>query len=252
MTRTRRITWLIALSAIVWTFIATPAGAVIVHDLRVDFSNANNPNGPWRYYKGSTLLSHFTPVSNATLALAVANGYWGDTASSNNSAIMLTTANGSATGFWSDADFLQDEVLVRTTDPSTGGPMTVTWTAPTSGSFTYAGFVWFAGTPQGPGGNSFTLSINNGPAIESGSAGQGQDRQNMVGMVNGTLPTNISAGDVISLQFNPLPGPPFGSLAGVSWTIDFQPVPEPSSWLLATGGGLTIATLSWRRKRVYH
>src|SRR6185503_15722118 len=138
---------------------ANSAHAVIVYDLRIVFSNTNNPNFTWKYFKGNVPLTHFTPVTNATLASAAANGYWGDTSSSNNSAIMLTTANGSATGLWADSDFLVGEVLVRTTDP-TGDPMNVTWTAPSNGSFTYSGFFWFANAPLGPGSNSFTLSLN--------------------------------------------------------------------------------------------
>jgi hypothetical protein len=216
-------------------FLPSTHAAIIVYDLRVDFSNVNNPNGTWRYYKGNTLLTHYTPVTQPTLSLAAANGYWGDSSTSNNSAIMLTTANGSATGLFSDTDFLVDHVLVRTTDPSTGGPMIMTWTAPTAGSFTYNGFLWYAGGPLGPGGNSFTLSLNNGPAFEMGSAALGQDMPNATGMVNGATPISVLAGDVVALELNPLPGPS-GSLAGVSFTIDFTPVPEVGSLSLAALG----------------
>jgi len=227
---------------------ATPTqAAIVVYDLRVDFSNTSNPNGPWQYLKGNVPLSHFTPVTQPNLPLAVANGYWGDTASSNNSAIMLTTAKGSATGSWTDNDFLKGEVLVRTTDPS-GAPMNVTWTAPTAGTFTYSGFLWFANGPLGPGGNSFTLKLNNGPTMEAGSATIGQDRNNVTGMVNGLTPTAVLAGDVLSVQLDPLPGPPFGSLAGVSFTIDFTPIPEPGSLTLASLAGAGLAFVARRRR----
>lgn len=227
---------------------ATPTqAAIVVYDLRVDFSNTSNPNGPWQYLKGITPLTHFTPVTQPSLPAAAANGYWGDTASSNNSAIMLTTAKGSATGFFSDNDFLQGEVLVRTTDPN-GAPMNVTWTAPTAGTFTYSGFLWFANGPLGPGGNSFTLKLNNGPTMETGSATIGQDRNNVSGMVNGLTPTAVLPGDVLTLQIDPLPGPPFGSLAGVSFTIDFTPVPEPGTLTLATLAGVALVFVAWRRR----
>lgn len=230
---------------------AEAAHAIVVYDLRIDFSNSSNPNGTWRYQKGNSLLAHFMPVSNATLALATANGYWGDTASSNNSAIMLTTAPGSATGLWSNADFLTGEVLVRTTDPLTGGPMNATWTAPSNGSFTYSGFFWYAGTPTGPGSNDYTLSLNAGPAMEAGTAGVGQDRTNVVGMVNGLTPVNVTTGDVLTLSMSPTTGFPFGSLAGVSLTIDFTPdavsliVPEPGTFVL----GILGICLAYRSRR---
>ena len=227
---------------------ANPAcGVIVVYDLRVDFSNANNPNGTWHYLKGNVPLTHFSPVTNATLATAAANGFWGETSSSNNSAIMLTTADGSATGLWSDNDFLTGEVLVRTTDPSTGGPMIVTWTAPSNGSFTYSGALWFANAPLGPGGNSYTLSLNNGPNMEAGTASLGQDRQNGTSMVNGLTPVNVLMGDVMALEINPLPGPT-GSLAGVTFTIDFTPVPEPSSLILASIGIGGLIGHIWRRR----
>jgi hypothetical protein len=225
---------------------ASPASAaIIVYDLRVDFSNASNPNGTWQYLKGNTLLTHFTPVTNPTLALAAANGYWGDTASSNNSAIMLTTADGSATGLWADSDFLQDEVLVRTTDPP-GAAMNVTWTAPSAGTLTYNGGVWLANGPLGPGMSSFTLDLNNGPALESGVVGPVSGYTNGVGMVNGQTPMNVLAGDVFTLEIAALPGPS-GALTGVTFTIDFQPIPEPSSCALA-GIGL-VGLLACARRR---
>lgn len=230
--------------------VANPAhGVIVVYDLRLDFSNANNPNGPWEYLKGNVPLTHFSPVTNPILATAVANGFWGDTSSSDNSAIMLTTADGSTTGLWSDNDFTDTEVLVRTTDPSTGGPMIVTWTAPTSGSFTYSGEFWDANAPLGPGGNSFTLSLNNAPPMESGFALTGQNRPTGYSMVNGLTPTNINAGDVLALEMNPLPGPPFGSLSGITFTIDFTPVPEPSTLVLAVIGAVGLLVQVVRRRR---
>lgn len=206
--------------------------APTVYDLRIDFSDSINPNGTWRYYKGNTLLTHSTPVTNATLALATTNGFWGDTSSSNNSAIMKTTANGSATGSWTDSDFLVNEVLVRTTDPASGGPMLVTWTAPSAGTFTYNGFIWLANGPLGPGGNSFALWQNNLPPIETGQATIGQNRTNVSGFVNGATPVNVLAGDVLSLQIDSIAPFPTGSLAGVSFTIDFTPLPEPTGLTL--------------------
>jgi hypothetical protein len=230
--------------------LANPAsGVIVVYDLRLDFSNANNPNTPWEYLKGNVPLTHFTPVTNPILATAVANGYWGDTASSDNSAIMLTTADGSTTGLWNDNDFTDTQVLVRTTDPLSGGPMIITWTAPTNGTFTYSGEFWNANAPLGPGGNSFTLSLNNAPPLEIGSASTGQSRPTGYAMVNGLTPTNVIAGDVLALEMNPLPGPPFGSLSGVTFTIDFTPVPEPSALVLAAIGMFGLVVRAGRRRR---
>ena len=248
MKSTQRVRWELFAAMFVIGLMAGPARAiVVVYDLRLDFSDTNNPNGAWAYHKGTNLLSHFSPVPQPTLAAAVANGYWGDTSSSLNSSIMKTTANGSSTGLWSNNDFLAGDVLVRTTDPSTGGAVIVTWTAPSSGTFTYSGDIWFAGAPTGPGSNDFTLTLNAGPALEAGTAGLGQDETNPVVMVNGLTPTSVNPGDVLALQLSPSIGMPFGSLAGAGLVVDFVPAPEPSSLLLGLSG--IIGSIAWWMRR---
>jgi hypothetical protein len=76
MTATARllVAWL--LLAVCLTICAAPAQAIIVvYDLKLDFSNANNPNGVWAYYQGNTQLTRYTqvpapePVSGVLLAL---------------------------------------------------------------------------------------------------------------------------------------------------------------------------------------
>jgi hypothetical protein len=118
--------------------------------------------------------------------------------------------------------------------------MIITWTAPSAGSFTYSGMLWNANAPLGPFGTSYTMSLNNGPALESGTALLGNDRNNGIGMVNGLIPVNVLPGDVVALEFNPAAGPPTGALAGITFTIDFTPVPEPSSVVLATFAALGV------------
>jgi hypothetical protein len=230
----------VCLAAVTLAVVALPARAVIiVHDLKIDFSTSNNVTGPWRFYEGNTLLAHFTPVPTS-LASAVSGGYWGTSLTSLNTSIMQATANGSTVAGHTDNDFLAGDMLLRTTDPSTGGPLTVTWTAPTAGSFTYSGEFWYADPAAGPFGNSFGLSLNNGPAMESLTASIGQDRNTGALTVNGFNVTNVAAGDVLSLVFNPTPSSPVGTLAGINFVIDFTPVPEPSTALLALLGGLIL------------
>lgn len=221
--------------------------AIIVYDNDLDFSDTTNPNGTWSYQQGNALLTHFTPLPQAPLNTAAANGYWGTSSSSVNGAILRTTANGSSTGLWNDLDFLAGDVLVRTTDPMTGAPATLTWTAPQAGSLTYAGLVWYAGAPQGPWSNDFTLTFNAGPVLESGSAGLGINRQSSYNLVGGMLPISVSAGDTLSLELTPSIGMPTGSWAGVIWTIDFQPVPEPSGLVLGLIGTICLGVVFWRR-----
>ncbi len=244
MKSTAKLGGLVAGALLALAICANPASAaILVYDIDVDFSDTNNPNATWTYQQGNSLLTHYTPVPQPKLTLGVANGYWGTSSSSLSTSVMKATADGSATGLYSDNDFKAGDVLVRTTDPSAGGPVRVTWTAPSNGTYTYGGWVWFAGAPEGPGGNSFSLTFNAGPVLESGVAGFGQNRPNAVSMLNGLLPMPISAGDVLTLEFNPLPGPPSGSLAGVAFTVDFTPVPEPGTLALAATGVAALALL---------
>jgi hypothetical protein len=239
----------LALLLVASTAFAAPAAAlIIVYDNDLDFSNTNNPAGTWSYLQGNSLLSQQAAVPNPQLALAVPNGYWGASSSSINSSMMLPTANGSVTGLWSDSDFLAGDMLLRTTDPNTGGPMILAWTAPSAGSFTYAGEIWFADAPSGPSFSDFTLSLNANPPTESGTVGFGQNRTNGVNLANGSLPIAVNAGDVFALEVGPAAfGPPTGALLGVLITIDFTPVPEPGSCVLSIMGLSAIFGLTCRQ-----
>ena len=234
--------WGIAVS-----LLAAPAQAVVVvYDLGLDYSDTLNPNGVWSFTKGNTLLTHYTPVPTS-LAPAVANGYWGTSASDLNSSVMLSTAGGSAVPPLTNFDFPAGEVLVGTTDANTGGPVDINWTAPSNGTFTYSGWVWYADPTAGPFGNNFNMSLNNGPSMEFLTAGIGQNFVNSVAMVNGLIPTTVNAGDIVKLTVSPVVPVLTPLIGGVSWTIDFTPAPEPSSWLLAVIGGAGIGLRARKR-----
>ena len=239
---------LFCFSVIAASLLAVPAkAAIVVYDLGLDFSNTINPNGVWSFSQGNTLLTHYTPVPTY-LAPAVANGYWGTNSSNLNSSVMLSTAGGSAVPPLTNFDFIAGEVLVGTTDANTGGPVDINWTAPSNGTFTYSGWVWYADPTAGPFGNSFDISLNNGPSIEFLTASIGQHFFNSVPMLNGLVPIAVTAGDVVSLTVSPLIPAPTPLIGGVSWTIDFTPVPEPSSWLLMGLGLIAVVGRCVRRR----
>jgi len=63
-----------------------------------------------------------------------------------------------------------------------------------------------------------------------------------------TNQNSLSSQQGLTPQLDPLPGPPFGSLAGI--TIAFTPVPEPSSLVLAILAGSGLAFVARRRRTV--
>jgi hypothetical protein len=193
------------------------------------------------------LLTHFSPVPNASLAPAFANGYWGTSASTLDNAVMLSTAAGSSAPPWSNNDFLAGEIVVRTSDPPSPNPVVIVFTAPSNGSLTYNGAVWYANSAAPPSVNDFALTLNNGPILESGSVLPGQDRFNSVPFVNGFTAVNVVAGDTLSLAIQPAAAQPFGVLTGVGWVIDFTPIPEPGTIVLLVIG--TVALLIRRLAR---
>jgi hypothetical protein len=232
-----------ALAFLTIAALATSARAVIVvYDIENGFSDVNNPSGVWSYKSGNTLLAHFSPVPVASLVPAFANGYWGTSGATLDGAVMLSTAAGGAAPPWLNNDFLSGEIVVRSADPPSVSPVVITFTAPSNGSLTYNGAVWYANSAAPPAINDFKLTHNAGPILESGSVLPGQDRFNNVGFVNGFNVVNVVAGDTLSLEIQPAAAQPFGALTGVGWVIDFTPVPEPGTLgLLAIGLiGVTI------------
>jgi hypothetical protein len=227
-------------------FAGSAMAAIIVYDSELDFSDVNNPNGVWSYLNGSTLLAHYTPVPGL-LNSAVPNGFWGQSAANLNGAIMRSSAGGSTTGFWSNNDFAAGNLLIRTADPNNGGPVRITFTAPTAGQLTYGNsYVWYADAPSGPFSNDFTLALNNGPLIESGTVGLGSDLSNPVILVNGFNILNVQAGDELTLAFQADPNSPVGTLTGIKFVVDFTSVPEPSNALFT--GLFVLGCLGSRRR----
>jgi hypothetical protein len=65
--------------------------------------------------------------------------------------------------------------------------------------------------------------------------------------VNGANPVVVNAGDQLTLALSASPFAPIGSLAGVHYTIDFTPVPEPGGLVLLATGGAASLLLARRR-----
>jgi len=123
--------------------------AATIYDLRNDFSNTANPNGAWSYTQGSsTLLSHVQPTDGNSLNPAAANGSFGvGTHFQTAPLIIQTSQNGAATSPYSNNDFLVSDIIAHSTNPGSGANFFINWTAPSSGTITFSGAVWYAHSP---------------------------------------------------------------------------------------------------------
>jgi hypothetical protein len=239
-----------ALLPIVVMLSCTVAEASVIYSLEDDFSNASNPNGAWSFTQGTTSLAHYLPSTPNTIDVALGNGYWGtgNDLNSNTPEVGQTTTNGSATGLYSNADFLSADVIIHSTNTGHGAPVFVNWTAPTAGIINVSGQTWYAHSPV-TRSNDFLVSLGattltTGTLSNSSNAG----RSNAQAFSFSSLV--VSAGTVFSVSYTPTAGQVFGSIDGLSETVVFtaSPVPEVPEWALISAGLALLAPLSRRRK----
>jgi hypothetical protein len=221
---------------------ALTAPAATIYDLASDFSTTANPDGVWSYLQGSTALPlQSKPTDGNALNAAAANGYFG-VASNFSTApfIMKTSQDGASTSGYSDDDFLAGDIIAHSTSPGGGSPLFIDWTAPSDGTITYTGEVWYAHSPV-TRSNDYSLTLDGGSDLASGTVTDGDGLNNPSTFdSSGTL--TVDAGDVLQLELTPSAGQTLGSLAGVNETVDFTASsPEPGTILLLAGGLLGMA-----------
>ncbi len=219
--------------------------STISYDLATDFSDTSNPDGVWSYLQGTTPLPfNVQPTDSNSLDPAAANGYFGVAANFSVAPFVLqTSADGSAALPFTDNDFLAGDVLVHSTNPGTGAPVFIDWTAPSAGTITLSGEVWYAHS-QVTRSNDYSLTLGGGSALESGTVTNG-DGLNAPSTFAIVTSMTVTPGEVLALELTPTAGQSFGSLAGVDLTVNLTPsgTPEPGTTLLLAGGllGMTVA-----------
>lgn len=219
-----------------------------VYNLSSDWSDSVNPNGAWSY--GGDLAHHPQPATANSLNVAAGNGYWG--AGSDFYAAPFTlkaTVDGSATGAYSDNDFLSGDVLIHS--PNDGSPFAITWTAPTAGAIVLTSSVWYAHSVVARS-DDLTAFLNS-TLLGSATVTNGINRSNQLTLASGSY--TVAAGDVLTFDFAKSTGQAYGSLAGIDATIDFTPssmgaVPEPATWSMMILGFGLVGTMARSRRRL--
>lgn len=229
---------------------AVPAHAV-TYDLAADWSDAANPNGAWSYTQGASPLAHFgQPSDGNSLNPAAGNGFWGVGPTFASAPFLIrTTQNGSATAPYNDGDFLAGDVIVHATNPGTGAPAFINWTAPGAGEISFAGNIWYAHSPVSR--SAEVTALLDGVTLGSVTVTNGVTRASALALSGSSIA--VAAGDVLAFRFDPTAGQTFGSLAGIALTVDFQAataVPEPATWACMIAGFSMAGAASRKRRRL--
>jgi hypothetical protein len=226
--------------------LSSPSAAA-VYDLKTDWSDLINPNGPWSYREGNNLLSHVADWQGLSGDFTGVQPAWArfQTGSSNLPPWMKIVSPAGVPNDWQFGD-----IVTHSTDGFNGigsGLSNVIWTSPLNGTIDVSGGTWM-GRDIGRG-NHWDISLN-GISLTGGDifSGDSFDRSNPFAFAAGSGgPAVLSqipvvVGDVLRLQFTKTSGP--GDYAGVNLTI--TAIPEPAGVVAALIGfsGLLV----WRQR----
>jgi hypothetical protein len=219
----------------------TLATSAVTYDLGTDWANNAtyvNPNGPWAYLQGTSLLPHET------------GGVWG---SSN------VFAPGNVTGNFLPAflGLIGDFLVTHSVDGYNGNPALgqsiLTWTAPTAGTISITGAVWNPQVnPNDPSvanrENTFTLYLG-GVELTSGNvfAAPGTHSTEATAITFSFSSLPVANGEVLSLVN--VADQAAGTESAIQLTITESPVPLPVSLLLFAPGLTCLVAIRRRFKK---
>ncbi len=225
----------------------------ISYDLASQWVNNSNPNGAFSFKQGNSLLPYQSSLAGlGALALpGLTKGYApGDVPGNFLPIIGQASGNGESAN-----DYIAGDVVFHTVDGFNGNPaggqFHIDWTAPTSGTITISGDIWYAQSSV-TRSNDFSLELVRGgvviQTIETGTIsptsvlGSGRNNQDPLSS-GGSLAVN--SGDVIELVAQRSAGQSAGSADALNLTITETSTPEPATWGFACIG---IATLGLVRR----
>jgi len=198
------------------------SAAINTYDVTADWTNNRNPNGVWSYDQGSIPLPYQSNLASGTCfssATGITGGYAPGTNVGNSPPCMpvffKATGNAANTNDW-----LAGDVVIHAQDPSNGvgeGQATLVWTAPFSGTFTFAGAIWYAhSTVQ----RSDDFSLNLGTTVLANgtvayNSAIGNNRSNMA-KFSGSFA--VLAGQQVTLVIQRTPGS-VGAAVGIQLAI---------------------------------
>lgn len=220
----------LSVALFVASLLSAPATAA-THDWAADWSTTANPNGPWAYLRGQTLLPH-QPTTCCGLPPS--------------EAFAPSSVGGTFLPIFYRPGAPGSDVFVHSYDPFNGssylGEATLTWTAAQGGLIDVSGYFYYA---QLPFQRSNLVTVRLGSTVLGNST---------ISYLEHATPATrwsfafddlaVSAGDVLAVTFQRTPGFSSGSALGGNVAV-VSTVPEPTTaLLLALGIGLVLRKFS--------
>jgi len=236
--------WFCKVAFVVLTLSSAGLASTVTYDLRNDWGTTN-PNGPWTFLQGTTLLPYQSACDAYVYNCPNTDPYlplWA----------RIPASAASNEPYYEPGDIFTHSVDSYNGIPSLG-ESTLQWTAPAAGTIDISGDLWFAhGTCCLDRSNDFFLSLN-GTLLTSGTiAGSGPYfRPDPLSF--SFTGDHVNAGDTLTLVFRRSANEDLnaGSEDGVNLTVTettaASQVPEPSS-LVLLGTGLITTFGLLRRK----
>jgi hypothetical protein len=233
--KARRLTASAILICMLQIIIATTTAGQVIYDLNSDWSNTQNPNGPWAYNYNDSPITEFQTF------------WWGQAGWGNNYLGDGGILKGSSPAGMVDPfgqvtppanDWQPGDVMLHALSIPYGGDSTflnVTWTSPGDGSISITGRAWdgqiFPGRDV-----SWSLSVG-GQILAHRSSVFGLYRTDAAAQFAANLSgaqslelIPITQGETV--QFLVAAQTYYGQFVGLDETITFTPVPEPTPALL--------------------
>ena len=216
-------------------------------NLKSDWSNVSNPNGPWSLNQGSTplpLVSNFTAAGTSPIPAQPA---WAPSNNAGNFLPLFFQPQATATGY----DWAVGDVVVHSQDYANGpsnGFANITWTAPFAGTASLAGDLWEIRNI----GRANTWTLFDGATVLATNTltdGDGHGSSNPETFSQSNIA--VTTGTVFTLEIVETSSNSLGELAGLNFTVTDVPngVPEPSTFAMMVFGFAGLGYAAWRNTR---
>ncbi len=209
---------------------------VVYYDLVADWSNSQNPNGPWSYNHNNI------PISAFQYFWWGASGWCYNTAS--DGAIYQGAPNTPVSG--PPHDWQSSDIVIHALSEPYGGRTTfanIKWTSPDDGAITISGRAWEV-LFEPDRDVAWTLLLND-QVIAARSTTRGIYRTDAVAPFSANLlpgrtltGLSVNPGDIV--EFSTATNTYYGHYVGVDLNIALTTIPEPATLLLLALGGAIL------------